>query len=152
MRYIIFSLFTSLALVTNAQSVKITNATSQSWSGGLAGHHGINYVIGLQCSDTAIMPDTAWINGQCYPIHIAKNDTMSRKADRRHNTVTYRIYEGEAWNDMDQADIARRQQNANVKKSHKNYDGAALISYMFKGIQHTVIVPMFTQLTPLCYP
>src|ERR1700758_43516 len=100
MRYIILSLFVGFALIANAQDVKVINATSQSWSGGVAGHHGINYVITIECNDINIVPDTAWINGNYFSLSISKKDTAVRKVDRKNHTVTYKIYEWETYNDM----------------------------------------------------
>ncbi|HXP50564.1 MAG TPA: hypothetical protein VN922_11450 [Bacteroidia bacterium] len=153
MRYIILTLFVGFVSITNAQSIKVITATSQTWSGGVAGHHGINYVIIIECSDTAITPDTVWINGNYFPLSITAKDTANRKVNRKNHTVTYTIYEWEAYNDMDQTHrTSQEQQKANTKNLYRNYDGAALISYRLKHRQHSIIVKQFTQLKPLCYP
>ena len=155
MRYIITYLFACLAFASQAQSITITKATSQSWSGGLAGHHGTNYWISLNSSDTAIRPDTVWIGGDFYPVHIDKHDTISRKIDRKHNMVTYNISESDSWVDEpnDPNSLANQAKVKDAKpRPHREYNGAALITYRLKGKQYSILVKSFSQLTPLCYP
>jgi len=155
MRHIIIYLFICLALASQAQNVTVTKATSQSWSGGMAGHHGTNYYITLKSTDTAIRLDTAWIGGDFYPIYIDKDDTIARKIDRKHNTVTYTISECESYvddyNDPNSL-VKQAERKAAKNRPHREYNGAALITYWLKGKQYSVLVKSFSQLTPLCYP
>jgi hypothetical protein len=155
MRYIIVTILVCFALVANAQQVKVITATSQSWSGGVAGHHGTNYAFKIQFADTNITPDTAWIGGKYFPLRIDKKDTAVRNVDRRHNTVTYTFTAADsyvdpgAWRDRNYIEPKK---DTITKKPYKNYDGAALLTYSIHRVQHTFLIKSFTQLTPLNYP
>jgi len=155
MRHIITYVFVCFVLASQAQNVTVTKATSQSWSGGMAGHHGTNYSITLTTNDTNVRLDTAWIDGNFYPIHIDKNDTIARKVDRKHNMTTYTILEYDAWvdNPTDPNSLANQMaKKATTPRPHREYNGAALVTYWLHGKQYSVLVKAFNQLTPLCYP
>lgn len=155
MRYIIITAFVCFALAANAQQVKVITATSQSWSGGMAGHHGTNYVFRIQFADTNLMPDTAWIGGKYYPLYFEKRDTTVRKVDRKHNTVTYIFGAADSYIDPgmygDPNNLVQ-QKDTITKKPYKNYTGAALLTYMIHGVQHTFLIKTFNALEPLNYP
>jgi hypothetical protein len=156
MRFLISSLVLCLALSASAQKVKLIYATSQSWSGGVAGHHGTNYNIRIQCNDTNMVPDTLWIAGNYYPVNIAKGDTVAIIHDRKHNTITYNLYAGDSWNDLaygnNPDDLVGQNSDSKNKKPVKSYDGAALVTYQYKGIQQSFLVKAFRYLEPLNYP
>jgi hypothetical protein len=154
MRSLLPSLLLCIVLNTSAQTVKLISATEQSWSGGMAGHHGTNYLVTIMFGDSAI-PDTLWINGGFYPINIANNDTIRKIYDHKHHTITYKLYAGEAYVDFGLGGpdpIKKKQQEALVKKPHKEYAGAALITYQYKGQQQSFLIKTFEQLEGLNYP
>lgn len=155
MRTLLVILTVCLGLSAQAQKTTVINATQQSWSGGVAGHHGINYVIGIEFTDTTAVPDTAWIGGQYYRVNIAKNDTVNRKVDKKRHIIRYTIYVYNSWNDLE--DPAQRQkeleQRNKVKQPRtRKFEGAALISYQLHHKQYDIIVKSFTQLQALNYP
>ncbi len=154
MRYLLFLLAASISLSINAQKVKLVNATSQSWSGGVAGHHGTNYLVVIACSDTSVKLDTLYTGGNCYSVNIDKHDTLNRKVDKKNNTVKYNIYAYDSYNDMDYGDPAKRQEREKerAKMPHRNYDGAALLIYTIKGVHYTFLIKSFNALPALNYP
>jgi hypothetical protein len=154
MRLLLSFLLLSVVLNISAQNVKLLRADEQSWSGGVAGHHGSNYYVTLQFNDTAIVPDTMWFSGTFSPLHISKVDTLVRKYDKKNNMVTYKLYAGESYNDMKHTHyiISRQKQDSTKRVSVKNYQGAMLITYQYKGIQHSFLIKTFNQLQALDYP
>ncbi|HWY97943.1 MAG TPA: hypothetical protein VNY36_02550 [Bacteroidia bacterium] len=154
MRYLLLILTACLTLSVNAQKVKLVNATSQSWSGGVAGHHGTNYAITIKCSDTAIKLDTLYTGGNCYAINIEKHDTLNRKVDKKTNTITYNIHAYDSYNDMDFGDPVKRheREQERAKMPHRNYDGAALLIYRIKRVKYNFLIKSYTQLPALNHP
>lgn len=148
------SILTCFTLLVNAQKIKLVSATSQSWSGGVAGHHGTNYLIVIKCSDTAAKPDTLYTGGNCYPVNIDKHDTVNRKVDKKTKTVTYTIHAYDSYNDMDFRDTTKRREKEKerAKMPHRNYDGAALLVYKIKRAKYTLLIKSLTQLPALNYP
>lgn len=141
--------------MVSAQKIRLISAKSQSWSGGVAGHHGVNYYVQLEVLDTTTIPDTLWISGNFYPIHFDKHDTVFHKIDHKHHTVTYLLTAGQAWNDMDAITRMKQQKDTTkkaVKKPHKEYSCAALVTYSIKHRQHIFQIEKWTELPPLDYP
>lgn len=156
MKTILAATLLCFTLTISAQKTKLISATSQEWSGGVAVHHGINYYVSLEIPDTTTIPDTLWVGGNFYPIHFDKQDTIFHKIDRKHHSVKYLLTAGEAWNDMDFMQQRLKAQNDTakkaVKKPHKEFSCAALVTYSINGVQYIFKVEKWTVLPAQNYP
>jgi hypothetical protein len=155
MKTLIVSFALLLSITASAQKIDLVSATQRSWSGGLAGHHGTNYCVVIQCPDTTAVPDTLWIGPTIYSkIAIYPGDSTVRKYNKKMHVYTYTLFAYESYNDMEHQYSYTGKQQANDKsKQHlRHYDGAALVSYKYKGKHYSYIVKKLDVLPGLCYP
>src|SRR5271166_1699428 len=91
---ILFSCFLS-----SSQFFKVVKATSQNWSGGVAGHYGTNYQIVIETKTEKAAPDTVWINGNTFPLNFSITGNRCRRSkDSVTGKITYSISASEAHN------------------------------------------------------
>jgi len=155
MKTLILSFALLLSIAVTAQKIDLVSATQQSWSGGVAGHHGINYCVVIQCTDTTVVPDTLWIGPTIYSkILIYPGDSTVRKYNKKLHAYTYTLFAYESYNDMEhQYSYTGKQEADDKTKQHlRHYDGVALVSYKYKGKHYSYIVKKLNQLPGLCYP
>ncbi len=152
MKNYLFCLFAFIHCTANCQNVTLLKATSQHWAGGVAGHHGNNYLISIESSDTTIAPDTIWIGQDFYKIRYVPGDTVTRKINKSIKTVTYNLYAGESYNDMRRYYYHGDTVKNGARRPTKNYTGAAAVSYRYKHKQYLIIVKSFQVLPGLNYP
>jgi len=155
MKTLILSFALLLSITASSQKIDVITANEQSWSGGVAGHHGTDYLVVIQCTDTNVIPDTLWIGGPIYSkIEIQRGDSTIRKYDKKTHAYTYTLHASESYNDMQQQYLySGKQPPGDKTKQHlRHYDGAALISYKYKRKHYFYIIKKFNQLPPLCYP
>lgn len=137
----------------SAQSFTVIKATRQVWSGGVVGHHGINYYIELETASKTIKPDTAWINGKVYPLKFSdKQGGYIRSVDSVTHKINYTITVGESYQDFRRPPTMPEDTATEKPKPVRQFNGAAMISYMLKHKQHFFIVKNFAQLKVLNYP
>jgi hypothetical protein len=155
--YIVFLLF--LPLITSGQSIKLINSTSQSWSGGIAGRHGVNYSFEIEFSNIKkdINPDTIWIDHRAIPIILTEtnlSENVNTRKIRKKDSVRFEIHTGTSYDDYEY----RNQLPGDEKKKKEvnppiPYKGVALLSYKYKGKEkYFVIDKIMKSMTPLNYP
>jgi hypothetical protein len=155
MKTLIVSFALLLSITATAQKIDIITANQQSWSGGVAGHHGTNYCVVIQCTDTTAVPDTLWVGPTIYSkIEIHPGDSAVRKYNKKLHAYTYTLLAYESYNDMKQQYFFSGKQQADdkTKQRLRHYDGAALLSYKYKGKHYSYIVKKLDVLPGLCYP
>lgn len=135
-----------------AQPFKLIKATSQSWAGGVVGHYGTNYFIELESTSKTLIPDTVWIDGQVYALNFSvKDGTAISTVDSVTHKIKYFIRESEAHNQY--ASPNRNTDMATEKpKPVRQFDGAAMVSYMQKHKERFFIIQSFIRLQQLNYP
>lgn len=156
MKFLLSVLTALVFLSANAQKVKLISATKRDWSGGLAGHHGTNYVVTIECADTTIMPDTLWVDQNPTKINIDRHDTIFRKYNKKNRTVKYMLCAGESYIDpltLEEFKArAKKTDSILVHRATKQYSGVASVTYMYMGKQYILPIASFTVLPALCYP
>lgn len=159
-KILFFLLVSCLSYSTNyclAQSLQLIKATRQGYAGGVAGHYGINYTIVAATKSYTVIPDTLWVNGKAYPIdYKTKEGNATRKIDSTKHTVMYTITVTEAHNQFHRPPMEGGSQgnDTTLKKTGqiRQFDGAAMISYMVKHKQRFFIIKSFTLLEQINYP
>lgn len=133
----------------NAQSVKVIDATSQSWSGGIYGHSGVNYMILLECHDTTknITIDTVWIGNKSY--YNSQQTTINVVKKIAKGKFQYRIAFGES-RDLRDTD-ALRSAKANPNKNSP-CRGKGCVVYHSGRKKEIIEIDKITSLSPLAYP
>ncbi len=141
-----------------AQRIKLITATSQHWAGGVCCRYGANYNFVIQTKMNNITPDTVWVNGIFYPI-IFSDDGQSRNAHKFDSLTHLHTYIFTAAEFHDDAKNSFLNQNKESKDSTaikpvpiKEFKGAAMITFQYKGKQCSFVVKDFTKLTNLMYP
>jgi hypothetical protein len=139
--------------VCHSQIFTLVKATSQHWSGGVVGHYGTNYEIVLETQSKSAIPDTVWINGAVYPIHISKqNNNCKCTIDTATGKITYDISIGEIHNHLNQKNNADTKDTLSPgPNSIRHFDGEAMISYKRKHKQRFYIIQSFDKLRPKNY-
>ncbi|MEI6816823.1 MAG: hypothetical protein WCL14_09460 [Bacteroidota bacterium] len=156
-RIILIALMINFGFVV-AQEIKITNATSQNWSGGVCCRYGTKFVINFQTANVAIIPDTVWINGYYYPLIFQEHALWgtTRKYDSLNRVFVFNVEAGESHDDA-RSKYPEFNQAAedSVKKNYPkapSFTGVALFTYPYKGKQCSFTVKEFKRLKPLIYP
>jgi len=136
-----------------AQTFKVDTATSQRWAGGAVGHSGVKYYIELETSSKNIKPDTVWINGYVYPVDFSlKNGESKCIIDAVTHKIKYALWFDEVHNTIRSNPNLPIDTTAQKSKSIRQFEGAALISYLVKHKQRLFTIKSFTRLPQLNYP
>ncbi len=135
----------------------VTKATSQRWSGGVVGHHGITYNIEIQTKLKTFTPDTVWINNICYSLDfLGRNENFTRQIDSATHLITFTISVGESQFYRRGVQFTAPKDTTITtepsKKEIRQFAGAAMIEYRIKRKHYYYIIKSFTQLKPLNYP
>lgn len=157
---LIFSIL--LPLFCHAQKVKLLQATSTGWSGGIAGRYGTGYNFIVQfshCGKQEPEPDTLWIGNKYIPLVTkpasGQSYNLIKTAERKK--VTFQVWGGTSWEDEEKP-ILHYPNSPEQKKINKpfppiRYEGVALLSYKYNGKQrYFVIDKIMTFGTPVNYP
>jgi hypothetical protein len=134
-----------------AQPLKLTNANRQGWSGGVAGHWGVNYSITIGPVSQDIVLDSAYIGDMVFPLVQGTGGNVIR--DTVHHSYT--IVASESHDDnlgRDPDMIVNKETDKTPRKPLKIYTGAALVIYKYKGKQYTLLVKQMDNLPGIAYP
>lgn len=153
MRYlfILMSLF-FLSFMCDRPTVKVIDATSQSWHGGVKGSgRGVNYRVSVIVGkDSDVLSfDSLWVGDRGYPVQASRPHPFT-SADGFHKNDTVTIYASmhQAANpDGDLIPLPVPSKGAPV-----SYEGDALLSFKVKQKQFYVVVKEFRRLEQLDYP
>ncbi len=142
-----------------AGRVKVINSSSQNWSGGVAGMHGVHYHFTIEFSgfNQKPRPDTLWIGTEYIALDTAYESTGSNtkvKYNKSRNTYTFEINANTSNNENVVLKIKGQKQVAKLKlKPPASGKGVAIVSYKCDKKQAYFIVPGFNEiLPPLQYP
>ena len=139
-----------------AQAFTVIKATSQFWAGGVVGNYGANYTFELEPSSKKIVPDTVWINGAVFPIDFSKKDGRTTSSiDSVTHKLKYTIIETDFHTNYKNMHLPNQPPDttATQKPMHvRQFEGAAMFSYMLKHKQHFFIVKSLTRLRQVNYP
>lgn len=135
--------------------MRVLRATSQSWSGGIAGRSGVNYTFLLQCpvAGTSLHFDTLWIGNEPVPLQRIKNGGGDENTLITTNGKMTRI--------TINARITREQELSPLTNKNKingqrppiPYKGVALLAYKQQHSQKYLIIDRITsQLPSLSFP
>ena len=147
-----------LWLITScrAQPYRVIKSTSQHVAGGVVGNYGTNYHIELEANSKKTVPDTIWINGKVYPLNLsAKNSGIAASVDSITHKIRYSIWESDFHSGFNRHQNNTQSQNDTITKKNKpvrQFQGAAMVSYLLKGKEHFFIIQSFTLLPQLNYP
>jgi hypothetical protein len=143
MKKIIVAILISACSVghTAAQKLKVLSATRQSWSGGVAGHHGVNFGFEIETKEKVVF-DSLYINHSGY------------KLTARHDSIkhTFTLRTGESYTDPGFERGAVKQVNNNKPLPPRVYSGAALITYHYNGKTELLDIKEVKSLPALNYP
>lgn len=122
------------------QKIKTINATKQNWSGGIAGRHGTYYSFVIAFSDLKDepAPDTLWTEQEYFEISLrdeAKQVQGNTKRSRTKGSVKFEINVSTAHDEPDN-NLPRQNENKHHVHAPVPYNGAALLSYRYKGKEH----------------
>jgi hypothetical protein len=152
--------FCAFQLYAMAHTVKVISATTQSWSGGVAGRSGTNEQFEIEFSGfkSEPIPDTMWMGDETIPLIITNKSNFSEGNTiciRSKKSVTFKIL-GQTYRD----EYAERfppgldpKKKNKVSHPPKPYKGVALISYKIDGKEYWFEVPKYTKTLPaINYP
>ena len=139
------------------------NSTEQTWSGGIAGKHGVNYSFSIEFSKykKEPVPDTLWIDKHPIPLSLQNipRSQSNTKVIRKKKTVQYEINAGVSFDDYEYrfANPEQMETETESKKKVPNppitYKGVALLSYQYKGKQQYFVIPKIMKIfPPVNYP
>lgn len=142
-KYFALFLLICVPAFAHAQKVRLLNSTEQRWSGGIAGHSGVNYVFTVEFSAYIAepMPDTLWVGNQ--PILITtvnSNEYANTKVSRTSRAVKYEI--GARISHDEYADRYPVLDGKPKDTTHAPiaYKGVALLSYKVSGKPHYFVI------------
>jgi len=133
-----------------AQKVRVIKATSQGWSGGVAGSYGTNYSIEIK-SDSRITIDSIYVNRQGIEMEDNANGPGTVVFDSLNHTYTINAIEShqeDQYPDPTNLDKV----SSSTTPSLRHYVGDALIIYEYKGMKQLYSVKQFQSLPPIDYP
>jgi len=138
---------------TAAQKIEVISATSQSWSGGVAGHHGVNYSIVIKVG-VKITPDSLYTNGAGFQLpHDGYGESMITYDTVDH---TYTIYASESYTDPNPRNSDPTKINTASKRpvpAVRQFEGSALLIYRYKKEKHLFVMKKTMEVLPaLDYP
>ncbi len=147
------------ASVVRAQKVKLTQSSSTSWSGGIAGRYGTGYNFTVEFSGykgkKEPVPDTIWLGNKRIPLKIkVGTEPQSFNAVRTEGkkSVSYLIICGTSWEDAPKPGQPASKNEAKPVPPMK-YSGIGLLSYKYNGRQrYFVIDRVMEQKPPVNYP
>ncbi len=147
-------LITSLC---SAQTLKVTKATRQQWSGGVVGQHGVYYNFEFQTKSKSVIPDTIWVNNAYYvPDFSGKNRAYIRTVDSVTHIIKYAVTINESHHDFRRGPGVSEKDTVKATTTTpahiRQFKGAAMVSYRLKHKQRFYILKTFTDLKPLNYP
>jgi hypothetical protein len=140
------------------QRVKITEATRQDWSGGIAGHHGTYYYFTIEFADTVVtpVPDTLWIDQETkllFAIDGTHTQDGTTKLIRTKKGLKFQIRVNLAHDDYAHAGMPGNNDHPKGTQPHIHWKGIALLSYQYKGAQRFLEIPkIISTLPPANYP
>jgi hypothetical protein len=141
-----------------SQDFKLIKATSQHWAGGVCCRYGINYVIQIETKSDKFNPDTAWINGNYYPLDFSVRPypLNTKKYDSLKHIYVFSFTVRESHDDAPHPyfnnNIPKVDSAAIKAAPKKEFKGAALITYQKKKKQCTFVIKEFKVLPNLAYP
>lgn len=165
-RIAVLMLLMALPQLVQAQKVKLADATHHSWSGGIAGRHGDNYVFTIAFTrfTEEPVPDTLWIGKKVVVLNIADahgkgmtnphqnaNTTVSRSKGK----ITYTINAQLAYDDHDLYPHPPGDEQPKPKDAAPRvpYTGLALLSYRYGSTMRTyTIAKVLKEYPPANYP
>jgi len=132
-----------------AQKLKIISATKQSWSGGVAGHHGTNYSIVIKTNEK-IKFDSVYTNGMGFQLNPPQGSGRALYDSIKH---TYTISFSEFHDDMNPYPNPLRVKSsaAITPPPVRTYNGETLLIYGGDKKQ-MLLVKQMNSLRQLCYP
>jgi hypothetical protein len=156
---VLLGVVASLSSDCHAQKISMVSSTERHWSGGIAGHRGVNYTFSIrfEAFRNAPEPDTIWIGNEPIPILIKgaePNRPFNTTITRFSKSVQFDISAGTA-----KDDYADRYAPYSGKKEEEKpqppieYHGAAMISYKVDGKKrYYVINKIMHKYPPVNYP
>ncbi len=158
-KYTILLLFCFFYNVSNAQTIKLTEATHQGWSGGNAGRYGAKYYFTILCKDFKEEPklDKIWIENSQFNLVVRDSIEIygNVKRSKRNNTLQYTITVGTSHDEYAEKNFPKNNSQKQEKepKPPIKFSGLALISYHYKGVEkYFIINKTLTELEPINYP
>ena len=150
MRKLILLVLCCFALLqVEAQSIKLLEASSQSWSGGVCCRSGVNYVIRLECLDQKqnITIDTVWIGNKAF-FKLHPYEFSVEKSLVKGKTI-YKVTFGES-HDEHKPDGPY----STTGKLSKNppYKGKNVVVYHDGKKKGVLVIDKINVLSPLAYP
>ncbi len=137
---------------------EIISATSKEWHGGReeAGYgtyYEINILVKANSDDLKF--DKLWVGKNFFEVQtFQKGKKMRNNLFSKGDTVTIRVNKATRPKPMP---IIKKDGNEKIKNSEKNnppkeYKGAALLSYVYKGKRKYIEIKEFDKLEPVYYP
>lgn len=152
MKTVILLLFLAIIHTFSAQTITITNATKQSWAGGICCATGTNYQISLKVSgiEKKFKLDTLWIGQKWFEL---SEQNSSLVKSERNGEVYYTINAGISENRYYKS-IDIEEKIVPVKTVFSPaYTGAACIQYRDNNRQKQLLsIKEFKELDFLAYP
>jgi hypothetical protein len=152
-------LFHLTPLFSTAQQIKLVDSYSRSWSGGIAGHHGENYLFVIEFSKVKadVKPDTIWIGSQPVPVILSDSlfsQSANTKRIKKKNSVQFEIQAGTFFDDYQYKHMLP---GDTLKKAAVHppylYKGIALLSYIYNGNKkYFEIDKIMRRGQPVAYP
>lgn len=163
-RFLVIPILTYLwcliSTAATAQHLHLINASSQSWSGGIAGHYGCNYGFDFEFVGSVHdypVPDTVWVEGEPFPLSLPDSNGAQGtiRLTFKKNRVHYNFGAGTSHDeDRGHPEFLNKKEHQNARpKPPVPIAGVALVSYKYQGKKYYVQVPKFTgSLPPINYP
>lgn len=135
------SFLTTFYSNTSAADIQVTEATKQSWSGGICCKRGVNYNIGLLIfpSKHPVILDSLWLEGNCRSLA-----SYNYKGRTKKDTLSIYITDGLSYDNKIQVDTIW------CKDPTKK---GVIISYYQNNIRYLLdITPYIKELMFIAYP
>jgi len=154
----VFLLFFSFAGVVFAQQARLVDSYSQSWSGGIAGHRGENFLFVIEFTRIKgdVNPDTLWIGEQPIPVLITDSlfsDSQNTKKIKKKNSIRFEIHAGTSFDEYEYRNMPPGDETKKEAVKPPPYKGIGLLSYTYMGKKkYYEIGKIMRRGEPLNYP
>ncbi|MFN3918015.1 MAG: hypothetical protein ACK4K0_09765 [Flavobacteriales bacterium] len=144
-----------LVIACATPTPQLKSATSQNWSGGIAGRYGSNYYLELE-SKVAIIPDSIYIDNNCYKLIHSNRADDGNIWFRSNESNTYKIIVKQTRQHKEPVPVdlhnPKKEQKQMAVCAVKTFEGKALLVYTVGEKRKEIVIKEFTRLTPINYP